>query len=294
VTGGGTKVSEIGDEYVRSLREDHAKFSRVLSMIGRDARRLIKEPEAVLPAFEEAVDYIVNFQNIYHHPREEVMFEKLAEADRSLRQLVKKLSGEHGAVGRVGESIQTLLKHASSKTTSKESRLRLAEKLERFSKEMRSHIRQEEELLYSRVWDEFDDSDWEELAASVPPTDPLGRSQSRRYPLLADYVGGGGGRSEVSMASISLLEKVEARLDRALSKSPRLRSMKSIARRHGEEAAAIHRRSLEALPDQPLLSPLDSARVGVVSVFNFCGAYGRWIKDWHRYVWYDEEPHTDK
>jgi hemerythrin-like domain-containing protein len=287
-------VSEIGNEYVRSLREDHAKFSRVLSMIGRDARRLISEPETVLPAFEEAVDYIVNFQNIYHHPREEVMFEKLADADRSLRQLVKKLSREHGAVGRVGESIQTLLKHTSSETTSKESRLRLAEKLERFSKEMRSHIRQEEELLYSRVWDEFDDSDWEELADSVPPTDPLGRLQSRRYPLLADYVGGGGGRSDVSMASISLLEKMEARLDRALSKSPRLRSMKSIARRHGEEAVAIRRRSLEALPDQPLLSPLDSARVGVVSVFNFCGAYGRWMKEWHRYVWYDEEPHTDK
>ncbi len=96
------------------------------------------------------------------------------------------------------------------------------------------------------------------------------------------------------MASISLLERLEARLDRALTKTPRLRAMKSIARRHAEEATAIRRRSLEALPDRPLLRPVDSARVGVDSILNFCGAYGRWIKEWHRYVWYDEEPHTDK
>jgi len=244
--------------------------------------------------FEEAVDYIVNFQNIHHHPREEVMFAKLADQAPSLRQTARKLAGEHGAVGRVGESIQAMLRRAGSELTSQESRKRLAQKLEKFAEEMRSHIRREEELLYSRVWDEFDESDWQELADNAPPIDPLERSQSRRYPLLNEYVSGGSGRSEVSMESSSLLEKMEVRLDRALSKSPRLRRMKSIARRHGEEAAALGRRSIESLPDQPLLHPLDSARVGLDSVGNLCSAYARWIKDWHRYVWYDEEPHTDK
>jgi hemerythrin-like domain-containing protein len=255
-------MREIGNDYLRGLREDHARFSRVLSMIGRDASRLVDEPETVLPVFEEAVDYIVNFQNVYHHPREEGMFAKLADQAPSLRPTAKKLAGEHRAVGRVGESIQAMLKHAASELTSRESRKRLAQKLEQFADEMRSHIRREEELLYSRVWEELDDSDWEDLADNAPPTDPLERMQSRRYPLLNEYVSGGSGRSEVSMESSSVLEKMEARLDRALSKSPRLRRMKSIARRHGEEAAALRRRSIESLPDQPLLHPLDSAQVG--------------------------------
>jgi hemerythrin-like domain-containing protein len=263
-------------------------------MIGRDARRLVDEPDAVLPLFEEAVDYIVNFQNIHHHPREEIMFAKLADQAPSLRPTARKLAGEHRAVGRVGESIQAMLGRAASELTSRESRKRLAQKLEQFADEMRSHIRREEELLYSRVWDEFDESDWEDLADNAPPTDPLERSQSRRYPLLNEYVSAGSGRSEVSMDSSSLLEKMEARLDRALSKSPRLRRMKSIARRHGEEAAALGRRSIESLPDQPLLHPLETASIGLDSVRSLCGAYARWIKDWHRYVWYDEEPRTDK
>lgn len=287
-------MRDIGNDYLKGLREDHARFSRVLSMIGRDARRLVDEPDEILPVFEEAVDYIVNFQNIYHHPREEIMFEKLADADPSLRDAAKKLAGEHGAVGRVGDSIQSKLELAASEFTSKESRKRLAQKLEQFADEMRSHIRREEELLYSRVWDEFEESDWQDLADRAPPPDPLEQAQSRRYPLLADYVAGGSGRSQVAMDNISLLQKMEKRLDRALSKTPRLRRMKSMVRRHGEEAAAIRRRSIEALPDQPLLHPLDSALVGLDSMRNVCGAYTRWIKDWHRYVWYDEEPHTDK
>lgn len=287
-------MREIGNDYLKGLREDHARFSRVLSMIGRDARRLVDEPESVLPVFEEAVDYIVNFQNIHHHPREEIMFEKLAERAPSLRPTAKKLAGEHGAVGRVGDSIQGMLGRASSELTSQESRKRLAQKLERFAREMRMHIRQEEELLYARVWDELEPSDWEDLANSAAPTDPLGKSQSQRYPLLTEYVSGGGGKSEVAMDSSSMLERMEARLDHALSKSPRLRRMKSIARRHGEEAAALGRRSIEALPDYPLLHPVDSARVGIDSTRNLCSAYLRWVRDWHRYVWYDEEPQSDK
>ena len=286
-------INKVND-FARNLLEDHAKFSRVLSMISRDARRLINEQEAVLPAFEEAVDYIVNFQNIHHHPREELMFEKLAESDPALRKTATKLAREHGAVERIGKSIQALLQHASSEVTSKESRLRLAEKLERFAKEMRSHIRQEEELLYSRVWDEFDASDWQKLIKSTPPTDPLTASQSGQYPLLTEYIGSGGGRSDVSMVNLSLLERMEAKLDRSLSNTPKLRIMKSIVRRHGEEAAAISRRSYAALPNRPLLSPLDSARQGISSVCEFSAAYMRWVRDWHLYVWNGEEPHTDR
>jgi hypothetical protein len=50
-----------GEQYLRGQREDHARFSRVLSMIGRDAQRLLDEPEAILPLFSEAVDYLVSF-----------------------------------------------------------------------------------------------------------------------------------------------------------------------------------------------------------------------------------------
>ena len=47
--------STSGTDYLTGLREDHARFSRVLSMIGRDARRLVDDPTAVVPLFAEAV-----------------------------------------------------------------------------------------------------------------------------------------------------------------------------------------------------------------------------------------------
>jgi len=34
--------------------------------------------------------------------------------------------------------------------------------------------------------------------------------------------------------------------------------------------------------------------VGLDSVRQLGSAYGRWIKEWHRYVWHGEAPHTEK
>ena len=79
-------MTDIGSEYLSGLREDHARFSRVLSMIGRDARRIVDETDEVLPLFEEAIHYIVNFQNVHHHPREEIMFARIARRSPASRR----------------------------------------------------------------------------------------------------------------------------------------------------------------------------------------------------------------
>ena len=94
---------EPSESYLRGLRADHARFSRVLSMIGRDARRIVDEPEAVLPLFSEAVDYVVHYQNVHHHPREETMFAKVAGMSEPLASTAAQLSQEHERTDRVGD-----------------------------------------------------------------------------------------------------------------------------------------------------------------------------------------------
>jgi hemerythrin-like domain-containing protein len=254
-------------------------------MIGRDARRLVDEPDEVMTVFEEAVDYVVNFQNVYHHPREELMFSRIAERDPSVAATASKLAREHKATDRAGESLLTLISRTSTGARGKSSRERLAQKLEQFAKQMRAHISQEEQVLYSRAWSELDEQDWNEMADAVPPRDPLSKDASKRYPQLARYVKTGSAQSEVSMQSESILQIMEKALDKSLSKTPKLREVKSIARRHGEEAWSLARKSIDAYPRNPLLSPCVAARVGFNGVREFGAAYGRWIREWHGYVW---------
>ncbi len=273
-----------GNDFLKGLREDHARFSRVLSMIGRDARRLVDEPDEVMPVFEEAVNYVVSFQNVHHHPREEIMFARIAERDPSVAATAKKLAREHKSADRIGESLLVLIQRTSHGARGRSSRERLAQKLEEFAKQMRTHIGQEEKVLYSRAWSELEEDDWQEIADSVPPEDPLARSGTRDYPLLSRYVDKGGAQSEVSMPATSILQSLEMRLDRSLSRTPRLRAMKSLARRHGEEAWSLARRSIDAFPANPLFSPCVAARVVVDGISELGSAQLRWIREWNDYV----------
>lgn len=192
-------MEQLAESYLAGLRGDHARFSRVLSMLSRDARRLENEPEKVLPLYREAVDYIVDFQNVHHHPREEIMFARVAENALELKPTATRLTREHNTMDRIGRELLGLLDRITTDAGGRRARRQLAKKLEKFAREMRAHINQEEELLYSQVWTELTESDWQELVATEIPNDPLGRSAGERYPLLTRYVITGDAESVVSL-----------------------------------------------------------------------------------------------
>lgn len=273
-------MQQSGTEYLRGLREDHARFSRVLSMIGRDARRLVDEPEAVLPLFAEAVDYVVSFQNVYHHPREEIMFARIAEKSESLATAASNLSREHQATADAGKELLSLMERASRGPSAGPDRERLARTLERFARSMRGHIAQEEEIFYSQAWTEMTPQDWEGLAGSAAAIDPLDGTEDGRYPLLAEYVAEGRTHSKVAMESGPLGQLVASGLKQASAFIDQFGSINKTLKRQRREACALSRETIRAMPIVPILQPEISFRVGVESAGEFGRAYVRWLREW--------------
>lgn len=273
-------MQENGEAYLKGLREDHARFSRVLSMIGRDARLLVDDPETVLPLFSEAVDYVVNFQNVYHHPREEVMFARIAEKSEALAAAAGALSREHQATARGGEELLSMMAAVSPGQAHRPDREQLARRLERFARSMRRHIRQEEEILYSQAWVELARADWDALAGSQVAADPLEVSEDGRYPLLAGYVGEGRTRSTVSLESSPLGTVLESGLEQVYAVAGRFGLINRTLKRQTLEACALSRKSIRAMPMVPVMQPQTALRVGLESAGAFGRAYGRWLKEW--------------
>jgi len=267
-----------GEHYLRGLREDHARFSRVLSMIGRDARRLVDEPEAVLPLFSEAVDYVVHYQNVHHHPREETMFAKVAAKSETLAGTAAQLSQEHEGTDRAGEELLATMKRASNTSSQRSTRQDLARQLERFARSMRGHIAQEEEILYSEAWDKLSPADWEDLAASAP--DPLDRAQYNRYPLLAEYVSAGQTHSNVQVETSPFGEAVESGLGQLSTLTRQLGSVTATARRQQREVCDLTLESIRELPTVPMLRPQQTLRASVETAQAFTTAYVRWLGEW--------------
>jgi hemerythrin-like domain-containing protein len=273
-------MQQDGTEYLRELREDHGRFSRVLSMIGRDARRLLDEPETVLPLFAEAVDYVVSFQNVYHHPREEIMFAKIAEKSETLATAASNLSREHQATANAGKQLLTLMERVSGAPSSRPDREQLARRLERFARSMRGHIAQEEEIFYAQAWAELTPRDWEGLAGSAAAVDPLDGTEEGHYPLLADYVAEGRTHSTVAMESGPLGKLMEAGLTQASAFADQFGTFNRTLKRQRGEACALSRETIKAMPIVPILQPETSFRVGVESAGEFGRAYLRWLREW--------------
>ncbi|MDH3641338.1 MAG: hemerythrin domain-containing protein [Gammaproteobacteria bacterium] len=273
-------MQQDGKDYLRELREDHARFSRVLSMIGRDARRLVDEPDTVLPLFAEAVDYVVSFQNVYHHPREEVMFARIAEKSETLAAAASSLSREHHATARVGEDLLSLLGNGSHAQSDRPNREQLARSLEKFARSMRGHIAQEEEILYSQAWAELTPQDWDALAGSAAAADPLDGSDGGRYPLLARYVAEGQTRSNVDMDGGALGQIVESGLKRASALVDQVGSINRTLKRQSTEACELSLKSIRAMPVIPILQPQTSFEVSTKSAQEFGRAYVRWLREW--------------
>ncbi len=268
-----------GEQYLRGLREDHARFSRVLTMIGRDAQRLLDEPEEVLPLFSEAVDYVVNYQNVHHHPREEIMFAKVANASDALADTSARMSHEHELTDRAGEELLATLDRASHSSSQRSTRQVLARQLERFARSMRGHIAQEEEILYSEAWDTLSPADWDDLAASAP--DPLDRDLDDRYPLLADYVSGGRTHSTVQLDSSPLGEAVESGLEQLSTVTRQLGAVTATARRQQREACELVLESVRDMPNVPMLHPQQTLRTSGETAQAIIAANVRWLREWH-------------
>jgi hemerythrin-like domain-containing protein len=273
-------VLQSGEEYLSGLRQDHARFSRVLSMIGRDARLLVDDPEAVLPLFAEAVDYVVNYQNVYHHPREEIMFARIAEKSDGLAAAASKLSREHEATARGGEELLSIMAGLSPAPTHRPEREQLARRLTRFARSMRGHIAQEEEILYSQAWAELEEADWEGLAGSAAAADPFEIAEDSRYPLLAAYVDEGRTHSNVAMESSPLGLVVESTMRQASAAADRIGRINKTWKRQSREACALSRKSIRDMPIIPMLEPRTAIRVGVESAGAFGRAYVRWLREW--------------
>jgi hemerythrin-like domain-containing protein len=191
------------DPVFLGLRHEHARFGRVLALIGRRAPTLIDAPDAAtLELLEQAVAYVVSFQNRYHHPREDLMFKRIARRSSVHRAALDRLRRDHEETHRAGLNLLRHLRLSAEEPANRARREDLAHKLADFAREMRGHIRREDELMYSSARTILVAADWRAIARSgLTRPDPLQERAGSEspYPALARYVTAGEQEVQVSM-----------------------------------------------------------------------------------------------
>lgn len=140
-----------------------------------------------IPDFDlmrDVMDYTTAYPERYHHPKEDLIFEKIREKGGEGADLARDLIEEH----RKGEELSNRFAEALGNVALEAEipRQRFEELAREFLEFSRAHMEKEEETLLPLAERVLGDEDWAEIDAGlVAPEDPLfGEKLDERYRAL--------------------------------------------------------------------------------------------------------------
>jgi hemerythrin-like domain-containing protein len=170
------------------LRLDHARLSRVLREVEVQRGRLATAPAAARAVLGEALKYLVEYLHGHHHPREDLLYQRLAPVRADLVDGLRELGRDHeGSAARIRD-LTTALRRLPDSDAQGRPGERFARALQDYVDDTREHMRREERaVFYAGVEPWLSDDDWQALSARAMPDDPLGDAAHlrRHYPHLA-------------------------------------------------------------------------------------------------------------
>lgn len=175
------------EAFMRVLRQDHARLSRVFREIDVQQALLSSNAEQARLVLLEAMDYLLTYQDGFHHAREDHLFERIATRLPQCEKDMRTLMREHASGLRHDKAIAQDLANSSARSLQGPRGRLLARRLREHMAHARAHIRREEEVFYARAEKGLASADWAALMRLTSMDDPLSQPEQLRktYPLLA-------------------------------------------------------------------------------------------------------------
>jgi len=173
---------------INLLRCEHANMRSVLVLI-RDQLELLetgRTPDFVLLA--NAFHYMRRFPSQAHHPKEELIFDRLLKVAPDLKSAVEHAHREHRQIYEQEEWLIECALNAPKPGTL--ARGRLLDIGRAYLDVQRKHSEQEELVLFPRAEQALTQADWEHIDYAFEELDdPLfGRSPGERFELLYEHL----------------------------------------------------------------------------------------------------------
>ncbi len=84
---------------------DHVVFTRLLDLLESQVEAFHAGERPNYELMTDIVDYLRQYGDCFHHPREEVAFNRLVERDPDMRLPVNRLLQEHRVIARAGDEV---------------------------------------------------------------------------------------------------------------------------------------------------------------------------------------------
>lgn len=175
-------------EVIRILRREHANMETLVKTLEWQVGEFERGGTPDYEVIRGAIDYFLSFPDLYHHPKEDMVYARLCQRDPDGARLIGDLRREHETLAsrtrEVSAGVMAVLDNAQ---VPRESLVRWARA---FIDLQRTHMQMEEEVFFPAALKVLTESDWRALE------DEMKREED---PLFGETVGG---RFEALRASI--------------------------------------------------------------------------------------------
>jgi len=190
----GTKANAGADVVVDPIaawREEHEYFARLLQLLQKQVDVFHAGGEPKYALMQDIVWYLCEYSDQFHHPREDVAFERLARHCPDLALVIARLRQEHRVIAHAGATllarIESVLEGAIL------SREQIEAAAATYLIYYQNHIRTEENAILTRASQHLTAADWEVVRTAVPVVpnplfggDPHGRFRELRRQIAQE------------------------------------------------------------------------------------------------------------
>jgi len=175
-------------EVIRVLRREHANMASLVKTLEWQVNEFEQGGRPDYEVIRSAVDYFLAFPDLYHHPKEDMVYTRLLSRDPAVAQQIGDLRHEHEIIAvRTREFSAGLNAVLDEAQVPREAFVRWARG---FIEVQMAHMRMEEDVFFPAALQALTAADWEALTAEMTSEeDPLfGETVGARFEALRQTI----------------------------------------------------------------------------------------------------------
>lgn len=173
---------------IEGLHKDHRNLSRLLTILEASLLDMQSDNDPNYPLMIDIVEYIDAYPEVFHHPREDILYRTAIERDPSIKDEIELVLQQHvyltGSTHLLRDSLNAILSDAVL------DKVALEAQLQDFIDAQRKHIILEEREIFPHIEKLLTSDDIKWLDEQHPPAeDPLfGEKVEERFRQLYEQI----------------------------------------------------------------------------------------------------------
>ena len=161
-------------DILEKLHEDHVNTATLLDFL---EQQLLRGPSATFDTVRDVMHYMTHYPDIFHHPHEDLVFDKLKLHDSAVEETLDRLQSQHIELRNLGsEILQKFIKNPAIDKSAQQL-------IQKYIKLLREHMNTEESKVFPLARLLLSDKEKSEICAKIKwKEDPLfGKTAEQKY-----------------------------------------------------------------------------------------------------------------